>query len=143
MAAATHSVEIDAPPAAVYAVITDFASYPSFVPNQSNATILSQSGDHWQVEFELSVAKRLRYVLDLVGTPDEAIRWSLVRGDMMKEMAGGWRLEALPDDRTRAHYDIDVALKGFVPRSISKALIERTLPANLAAFKSEVERRRG
>lgn len=143
MAAATHSVEIDAPPEAVYAVITDFARYPNFVPNQSSATVLSTDGHHWQVEFELSVAKRLRYVLDLVGTPDEAVRWSLVSGDMMKEMNGGWRLEALPDGRTRAHYEIDVALKGFVPRSISKALIERTLPANLAAFKSEAERRRG
>jgi ribosome-associated toxin RatA of RatAB toxin-antitoxin module len=141
MAVATHSIEINASPAAVYAVITDFQSYPSFVPNQVGATVLSSTENAWQVEFELSVAKRLRYVLDLVGTPDEAVRWSLVRGDMMKEMAGGWRLEALPDGRTRAHYDIDVALKGFVPRSISRALIERTLPANMDAFKKEVERR--
>lgn len=141
MAVATHSIEIDAPPAAVYAVITDFERYPSFVPNQVGATILSTGENTWQVEFELSVAKRLHYVLDLVGTPDETVRWSLVRGDMMKEMAGGWRLEALPDGRTRAHYDIDVALKGFVPRSISRALIERTLPANMDAFKKEVERR--
>ena len=142
MAAATHSIVIDAPPESVYAVITDFESYPSFVPNQVGATILEQSTNTWRVEFELSVAKRLRYVLELAGTPDEAIRWQLVSGDMMKEMAGGWRLDALPDGKTHAHYDIDVALKGFVPRSISRALIERTLPANMAAFKREVERRR-
>lgn len=141
MAVATHSIEINASPAAVYAVITDFKSYPSFVPNQVGATVLGSGENTWQVEFELSVAKRLRYVLDLVGVPSESVRWSLVRGDMMKEMAGGWRLEALPDGRTRAHYDIDVALKGFVPRSISRALIERTLPANMDAFKKEVERR--
>jgi len=143
MAEATHSVVINAPAAAVYQVITDFESYPDFVPNQVGARVVSHEGDQWRVEFELSVAKRLRYTLDLRGVAPLTVRWTLVTGEMMQENHGGWTLEALPDGRTRATYAIDVALKGFVPRSISRALIERTLPANLEAFKKEAERRVG
>lgn len=143
MAEASHSVVINASPSAVYQVITDFETYPDFVPNQSGARVISRDGEHWRVEFELSVAKKLRYTLDLVGVPGQSLRWTLVTGDMMQENNGGWTLEALPDGRTRATYGIDVRLRGFVPRSISQALIERTLPANLEAFRKETERRVG
>lgn len=143
MAEARHSVIIHAPASAVYQVITDFESYPDFVPNQSGAQVLSHDGNRWRVEFELSVARKLKYTLDLEGVPDQSLRWRLVKGDMMKENTGGWTLETLPDGRTQATYGIDVTLGGFVPRSISQALIERTLPANLEAFKREVERRVG
>lgn len=138
---AGHSVDVDVSLARFYELVTDFESYPSFVPNQSGARILSRDGDRFRVEFELSVAKKLTYVLDLVGTPGRGLRWTLVSGDMMKTNTGGWTLEALGDGRTRATYDIDVALKGFVPRSITRSLIERTLPANLEAFRLEAERR--
>jgi coenzyme Q-binding protein COQ10 len=143
MAAASHSVIINAPVSAVYQVITDFQSYPDFVPNQSGARVLSQDDQRWRVEFELSVAKKLRYTLDLTGVLDKSLTWTLVQGEMMKENVGGWSLEALPDGRTQATYTLDVALVGFVPRSISNGLIARTLPDNMEAFKREVERRVG
>jgi ribosome-associated toxin RatA of RatAB toxin-antitoxin module len=141
MPEARKSIDIDARPDQVYELIVDFASYPNFVPNQSAARVLQRDGDRWRVEFELSVARKLRYVLDLTGEPSRGVRWSLVSGDMMKAMSGGWELEELPGGRTRATYSLDVELSAFVPRSISKLLIERTLPANLEAFKREAERR--
>ena len=139
MAAASHSVIINAPASAVYQVITDFESYPDFVPNQVGARVLSRDDNQWRVEFELSVAKKLRYTLDLTGVLDRSLRWTLVQGDMMKENVGGWTLEVLPDGRTQATYTIEVALGGFVPRSIANSLVARTLPDNLEAFKREVE----
>lgn len=138
---AGHSVEVNVSPARFYELVTDFESYPSFVPNQSAVRIIEGEDDHWRAEFELLVARRLHYVLDLTGVPGESLTWTLVCGDMMQTNNGGWVLEALPDGRTRATYRIDVALKGFVPRSITRTLIERTLPANLEAFRLEAERR--
>lgn len=143
MPGASRSIDIDASPEAVYALITEFERYPEFVPNQTRAEVVSREGDLWQVRFELSVVKRLMYTLALQGVPARSLRWSLVEGDMMQSMGGGWTLEPLDDGaRTHATYDIDVELKGFVPRSVSNALIERTLPDNLEAFKREAERRR-
>ncbi|MCB9521810.1 MAG: SRPBCC family protein [Myxococcales bacterium] len=142
MNVARHTVEIDAPPDRVYALITDFPAYPGFVPNQSATTVLSHDGDaQWRVRFELSVARKLNYVLDLQGTPGERLEWRLVEGDMMKANEGRWILQPLPGGRTQATYELEVALKGFVPRSVSRLLIERTLPANMQAFKEEAERR--
>lgn len=135
-----RSIEIDATPEQVYDVIVDFERYPSFVPNQSGARVVRNDGHQWEVEFELQVVKRLTYTLKLTGVPGRSLRWQLVRGDMMKKNDGGWTLEALPDGRTKATYDIEVGMKGFVPKSISNKLVETTLPENLKAFKGEVER---
>jgi ribosome-associated toxin RatA of RatAB toxin-antitoxin module len=136
-----QSIEIAATPEQVWDVIVDFESYPSFVPNQTGATVIRRGDDRWRVEFELSIAKKLRYTLDLEGERGRTLRWHLVDGDMMKENEGGWLLEALPDGRTRVTYDIAVELKGFVPASVTNLLVAQTLPANLEAFKSEAARR--
>jgi len=141
MKAARRSVEIEVSPARFYALLIDFESYPGFVPNQSSARVVEQGAGRWRVEFELSVARKLRYTLDLVGEPERSLRWSLVQGDMMRENEGGWTLEELPGGTTRATYEVSVSLGGFVPRSISNALVERTMPANIDAFKREAERR--
>ena len=141
MNGARHAIEIQASADQVYDVIVDFASYPGFVPNQSATRVISSDGDRWRVEFELSVVKKLHYTLDLTGVRARTVEWTLVEGDMMKANTGRWLLEPLPDGRTRATYEISVELRGFVPRSVSNALIEKTLPANLEAFKREAERR--
>ena len=135
------TVDVDVPPDRMYALVTDFESYPSFVPNQSAVRVLARTDERWRVEFELKVAKRLVYELELTGEVGEGLRWSLVAGDMMDKTEGGWRFEPLDGGRTRAHYEIAVELAGFVPRSVTRALIERTLPANVHAFKLEAERR--
>ena len=141
MTAARRSVDVNVSPERFYALLIDFESYPGFVPNQSSARIVERSENRWRVDFELSVAKKLTYTLDLVGEPNRSLRWTLVEGDMMRENDGGWTLEELPGGTTRATYEVNVSLGGFVPRSISKALVERTMPANIDAFKREAERR--
>ncbi len=142
MNAARHTVEIDISPERFYALITDFEAYPDFVPNQSGATVLSHDGaDRWRVRFELSVARKLTYTLDLQGVPGERLTWTLLDGDMMKANEGGWTLARSASGGTLATYALEVALKGFVPRSVSRLLVERTLPANMQAFKQEAERR--
>ena len=141
MKTVTQTVDINVTPERFYTLLTDFESYPDFVPNQSSVTVMSTSDHRWRVEFELSVVRKLSYTLDLVGVPGESLKWYLVEGDMMKTNTGGWTLETLASGQTRAHYDIDVTCAGFVPRSVARKLIERTLPSNLAAFKGEAERR--
>lgn len=143
MKSASESIEIDVPIELVYALLIDFHSYPGFVPSQTRARILEADGDHWRVDFELSVARKLNYVLDLIGEAPHTLTWTLVEGEMMKTNNGGWRLEAIDDKRTRATYSLEVELEGFVPRSITRILVERTLPATLQAFKEEAERRHG
>lgn len=142
MRSAVRSIDVNVPPERFYALITDFARYPEFVPNQAAARIQSTDGQRWRIEFVLSVARKLTYTLDLVGEPVSSLSWNLVHGDMMKGNDGGWTLEPLDNGtRTKATYRLAVELAGFVPRSVANALIEKTLPATLEAFKREAERR--
>lgn len=144
MKSAVRSIEIDVPPDRVYPVLLDFERYPDFVPNQTRARVLEADEGRWRVAFELSVARKLHYTLDLTGEAPSTLTWTLVEGEMMEANDGGWLLEPIDDGkRTRATYRLAVELAGFVPRSITQALVERTLPATLEAFKKEVERRAG
>lgn len=142
MKSAVRSIEIDVPIDRVYALLVDFRSYPGFVPAQTRADVLEAGDGRWRVDFQLSVARKLDYILDLTGEAPKTLSWTLVEGDMMQKNHGGWTLEPIDDGkRTRATYRLAVELKGFVPRSVTQALVERTLPATLEAFKKEAERR--
>ena len=65
MKSAVRSIDIDVPIDRVYALLVDFHSYPGFVPNQTRARILEAADGRWRVDFQLSVARKLDYVLDL------------------------------------------------------------------------------
>jgi uncharacterized membrane protein len=91
------------------------------------------------VEFTLNVIKRITYTLRLTESPGgDGLRWELVEG-MFKSNSGGWALESLPDGRTGAVYDVEVAVGIFVPGSIVNRLVGKTLPATLKAFKRRAE----
>ncbi len=142
MKSAVRSIEIDVPIDRVYALLVDFPRYPGFVPAQTRADVVDAADGRWRVRFQLSVARKLDYTLDLVGEAPTSLSWTLVEGDMMEQNDGGWTLEPLEGgQRTRATYRLEVQLKGFVPRSVTQGLIERTLPLTLEAFKKEAERR--
>lgn len=141
MPRAQHTVEIDAPPAQVMAVLTDFASYPSFLPDMSAAEVVRHAGEVWEVRFRLRLIRELEYTLQLTRTGDRALRWTLLEG-AFKSNEGGWSLAPLDGGaRTRADYEIDVSLGLFVPGNILRSLVERSLPETLRAFKAESERR--
>ncbi|MCA9540713.1 MAG: SRPBCC family protein [Myxococcales bacterium] len=136
------SIDVDVTPTQFYQLITDFERYPGFVPQQTGAKVVTRSGETWRVAFELTVARKLHYHLDLKGDPGRSLDWELVEGDMMTANRGGWTLEPLNDgNATRATYRMSVELRGFVPRSVTKNLVTLTLPATLKAFKAEAERR--
>lgn len=141
MPRASHSVEIDAPPAQVMAALTDFASYPSFLPELEAAEVLRQSADGWEVRFRLQLIRDLGYTLQLTRSGERLLRWTLLEG-VFKSNEGGWTLTPLDGGaRTLARYEIDVSVGIFVPGNIVRSLVDRTLPDTLARFKAEIERR--
>jgi ribosome-associated toxin RatA of RatAB toxin-antitoxin module len=140
------TVDVDVPPAALMAIVTDFASYPRFLPDMEDAVVLRgpEPGDgtpEWTVRYAVRVIKRLEYTLRLWQPTPLELRWSLVEG-VFKTNNGGWRLEPLDGGvRTRAHYDIELDVGMFVPGSVMKTLVERGLPATMQAFKTRAEAR--
>jgi len=139
MAGATKSVDINAPIEKVYAIVVDYEKYPEFLDEQTGAKVLSRNGNIVEVSFKLKVVKEIEYKLRLVETAPTELSWTLIKGEMMKVNNGGWKLEALGADKTRATYSVELGLGMLVPKSIATLLAETTLPKTLDAFKRRAE----
>jgi ribosome-associated toxin RatA of RatAB toxin-antitoxin module len=141
MPVAEERIEIDVAPDRVMALICDFASYPRFLPQMHEATVLRAEPDCWVVRFGVVVVRRLEYTLRLHKTSPLQLSWSLVEG-AFRSNDGGWVLEPLDEGRrTRATYCIDLDVGMFIPKSVLNTIVGNSLPATLAAFKREAEAR--
>lgn len=141
MPAALSSIEISVPPDKLMAVITDFASYPSFLPEMAKVELLRGRPTEWEVRFTLRLIRPLVYTLRLTQPDDLTLRWSLVEGAFHSN-DGGWKLEPIDGGtRTRATYAIDLQVGMYVPGNIVRSLVDRSLPDTLERFKVEAERR--
>ncbi len=141
MPSARCRVEVDAPPARVMEVITDFPSYPSFLPEIEEAEVVSATPGAWEVRFVLRLIRRLEYTLRLSREEDRRLEWTLVTG-IFRSNDGGWELEPLDGgQRTAATYTIDLVMDVFIPRAIVNSLVGENLPATLERFRARAEGR--
>ena len=141
MPAQQRAIEIAATPSRVMSVITDFASYPEFLPEMKSVTILRATDQEWEVRFTLEIIRELTYSLRLRKLSETRLEWSLIEG-VFKVNDGSWDLQVGDDGAsTLAEYNIDLQVGMFVPANIVRSLTERSLPETLERFKSESERR--
>jgi ribosome-associated toxin RatA of RatAB toxin-antitoxin module len=136
----------EATPAEVYAVVTDFASYPRLFKEMKSVEVLSTDGNRRRVQFRLEMVVAIRYVLDLICDPDAfTVDWTFVEGEVVTGSQGGWRFtpEGLG---TRMDYQAALTVKaplpGFVVRRVTDALVSASLPSMFAAIEKEVRERK-
>ena len=140
MPSTRHDAHINAPVKDVMAVITDFGSYPLFLPEIEQCEVLRAGDDEWDVKFTVKVVKRLRYTLRVRQTSPKQVRWTMLEG-VFKSNDGGWDLNEVEESQTHASYFIDLQVGMFVPSSIMRSLVERSLPETVERFKEEAEKR--
>lgn len=139
MAKAVSSIEIKASKKKIFETITDFESYPEFLPETKSVVIEKKSKNHYVVKFTIEVVKAISYTLDMKSTPPDELSWTLVKGDMMKANSGRWILEDVKKGVTKATYEVDVDLGLLVPAAVTKTLISKDLPKMLQHFKDRIE----
>ena len=132
-------------PAAVYAVVVDFAAYPRLFPEIKAAQVLSTEGKRVRAEFRGNIVLPFRYVLDLDCDPDSlTVGWRYIEGEVVKNSEGGWRFSPEADG-TRVEYrvamEISAPLPGFLLRKITDGLVALSLPAMFAAVEREAKSR--
>ena len=141
MPSASRTIEIDVSPDELMAVITDFECYPDFIPEMVAAKLVRQTGDIWEVAFGIHVVRRLDYTLKLKKMSPTHVEWSLVKG-VFKENNGSWKLTALDGgSRTKAEYTVDIKVGMFLPGSLVRSLVGKSLPNMLDKFKARAESR--
>ena len=130
----TSSIVIAAQPAAVMAVIADFDAYPTWAQGVKRADVVQPGPDDRakQVYFELDASPiKDQYTLDYDWQDDSAVRWTLVKGKMLKAMDGAYELEDQGSGSTLVTYrlavDISIPMIGMLKRKAEKVIIDTAL----------------
>ena len=129
----TQSITIDAPPAAIMAVIGDFAAYPEWAASVKSAEVLSTGPDGRaeQVKFQLDAGPvKDEYVLDYTWSGDERVDWSLVRATMQKSQQGSYVLVPRGESTEVTYHlavDLMIPMLGMLKRKAEKVIMDTAL----------------
>ncbi|MDR0965381.1 MAG: SRPBCC family protein [Myxococcales bacterium] len=145
MSAVKQTIEIDVPIEDFYKVVTDYARYSEFLSAMRETKVgepnaLGEREVTYTIEVDVGITKkRVSYTLRQREKAPTHVEWNLVRGEIMKSNDGGWALEAIGPNRTKATYTLDVGFGLLVPKAIANLLSEKTLPRTLQEFKTRAE----
>ena len=125
------SIDIDASPAQVMAVIADFEHYPEWVDSMKSAEVLTSSAGK---------AETVRMVLDHPLVKDDyvlayqwqpsTVSWHLVEGTLLKAMDGSYVLEQRGAATTVTYtlaVDVNLPMIGMFRRKAEKTIIDGAL----------------
>jgi carbon monoxide dehydrogenase subunit G len=129
----TQSIDIDADPAAVMAVIADFDNYPTWAGSVKRAEVLEKGPDGRasRVAFTLDAGLvRDQYELSYTWCGDEQVEWTLVQGQMMRAQNGRYALEKT-DRGTHVTYwlsvDLIIPILGQLKRKAERVVMDQAL----------------
>jgi ribosome-associated toxin RatA of RatAB toxin-antitoxin module len=131
----TQSIEVDASPDRVMAVIADFPSYPEWAKQVRETEVLAEdeAGRPRQVRLTLDAGPiKDVYTLEYDWAPEgRAVSWHLVKGQMQKAQDGRYELEPVGEGRTRVTYTLSVELMlpmiGLLRRKAEKMVMDTAL----------------
>ncbi|MBN9686016.1 MULTISPECIES: type II toxin-antitoxin system RatA family toxin [unclassified Corallococcus] len=139
MAGATRTITINAPVEKVFDIITNYDRYAEFLPEVKKVSTSQRQGNTVQVHYEVDVVKRIKYTIRVTEERPKRMSWTFVEGEVMKDNKGSWTLEPEGEGKTRATYNVEMALGALIPKAIINTLTETQLPKMLEAFKRRAE----
>jgi hypothetical protein len=130
----TQSIVVDAPPAAIMAVIADFPAYPEWANAVKKTEVLAtnEDGSTDQVRFTLDAGPfKDVYTLAYNWAADGlSVSWKLVKGQMQRSQQGSYRL-APKGESTEVTYTLSVQLVvpmiGLFRRKAEKVIMDTAL----------------
>ncbi|MDT4892651.1 MAG: hypothetical protein QOE97_1686 [Pseudonocardiales bacterium] len=129
-----QSIVIDAAPAAIMAVIADFANYPQWAASVKSADVLETGSDgrprHVALVLDAGIV-RDQYELVYTWTGTERVEWTLVRGQMMRAQEGSYVLHETQPGRTEVTYtlsvDLAIPMLGMLKRKAERVVMDTAL----------------
>lgn len=140
--AARATIDIQAPPTAVWAVLSDCARARAFMRHLISCRVLEQ-GNGWDVREHRVRGWPLKPVMRNVSRielePNRRLTFHRVEGDWSRS-EGEWLLTPIDGGRgTHVEYRINAALNGGVPAGISRSLLVNSIRGTLTALRREAE----
>lgn len=137
---------VRATPQQTWAVLTDYARLPEFIPDLMSSTLVSRSGNesvleqHGRAGF-LFMQQAVHIVVRVTEQPLVSLKVALISGNM-KHYTSHWKLAPLAGQGgTQIDYHGHLEPDFFVPRLLGRALVQRDTRRMLAAVVSEIEYR--
>jgi ribosome-associated toxin RatA of RatAB toxin-antitoxin module len=128
------SIEINASPAEIMAVIADLAAYPQWSDGITSVEVLSvyeDDGRPADARFHLDSGPiRDDYELEYDWKGDTEVTWKLTKGDMVTAMDGMYRLTSAGDSTTvlyRLAVDVKIPMLGMIKRKAEKVIVDTAL----------------
>jgi carbon monoxide dehydrogenase subunit G len=141
------SIEIAAPIEIVWRVLTDFRSWPSFVPGLKRIAVVEHAASELALRHE---TERVGMAIDftaLMRVQAELHRVELLLDESasndLAAMRASWQLTPLASGRVRVEFHSAIDSGQPVPAFIQRRLLRESVAETIERFSSEVERRVG
>ncbi|MGI5374786.1 SRPBCC family protein [Streptomyces sp. CA-251387] len=138
----SSSITIEAAPADVMGVISDFARYPDWTGEVKEAEVLKTDGEGRAEQVRLVMdagAIKDDQVLAYTWTGENEVSWTLVKSQMLRSLDGSYILKPAGAGSTEVTYqltvDVKIPMLGMIKRKAEKVIIDRAL----AGLKKRVE----
>jgi uncharacterized membrane protein len=142
---ARETITIAAPVQQVFDTLIDFESYPEWASDLKQAHVVrtDDEGRALEVEFRAAAMGRsttYRLAYDYEGAPNR-LGWTLVEGDLERELDGSYRLAPSPSDTlsTDIVYELSIDLIVPIPGFVKRRAESRIIKTALDELKSRVE----
>ena len=139
MAAAKKSLVMDVDIDSLWAVITDYESYPEFVDGCESTRIVERKGNKTLVEYKVNKIKKITYTLEHEETPKKRMQWKMVDGEFFKSNDGKWELKPKGKDKVEVLYELEVGMPALVPKAIVRGLVSQSLPEMMDGFERRAQ----
>lgn len=127
------TLEIDAPPEALYDVAADVASYPEWAIGVKEVEVLEldESGRVNRARFVLEgFVKEIEYILEYTHDRPNVLSWVAEASDDLKMLEGSYQFTTL-DDATEVVYSLAVepnfTVPGFLRRQAERQIVNTAL----------------
>ena len=137
----THSLLIEAEPAACFEAITDYGTFPEWQAAVKQVQVLSRDEDgrghevHFQIDAKV---RQVSYTLRYSYKEPHLITWDYVDGDV-KSVDGEFVFEPRSDGTTLATYSLEIDPGVWLPGPVKKMLTDQVMKRSVEDLKRRVE----
>lgn len=133
-------------PCEAYALLTDYANLPNYIPGiveigierlSDTAVKIRQVGKTNVLFFNI----RVEMLLEMQEMPNRLITFKLIEGDL-DSYSGEWRLQELPEG-TEVIFSAELIFDRFMPTFLGQSILEDEVLQRIEAVVKEAEARKG
>lgn len=137
----SEEILIEASPATIMGIITDFEAYPDWIDNIKDAEIreTDDDGNARLVWYRVDArVMEIEYVLAYEQPDEHTLTWTLEEGDQINELDGEYLLQP-EDSATRVRYSLEVDIAFPVPGFMKKRAAKQIMETGLKDLKRRAE----